>query len=95
MSNTRTLAAIAAVLIAATLVVGVTFAAAPSAFAWKKGGHDTYKKGGQDNGNGNGNTITIQKNKQYGKQSGHDNTFEQEATNLICTHPNEPCLETD
>jgi hypothetical protein len=77
MNSTRALA-IVAVLTAATLVIGVTFAATPSAFA-----------------KGDGNTVTIQKNKQKGSQSGFDNDFEQEATNLICTHPDATCLSTD
>jgi hypothetical protein len=79
-----------------------------SAFAWKqdsyknKKGDDSYKnKKGQDSyskktrqgyGNGNGNTVTNQIISQNGKQSGHDNSFEQTATNLICTHPDSTCL---
>jgi hypothetical protein len=121
MNNTKTLA-IVAVLTAATLVVGLTVAAAtPSAFAggnkerqdkymkgeqdgykkvkqdsykkntYKKGGENTYKKGIQTNGNdgakANGNTLTVQAAKQHGIVSGFDNTAEQEAQNLICTHP--------
>jgi hypothetical protein len=81
MNNTKTLA-IVAVLTAATLVLGVTFAAAPSAFAAKR-----------DNGKGDGNTVTEQENKQKGIQSGWDNIFEQDATNLICTHPESPCID--
>ncbi len=76
MNNTRNLT-IAAILIAATLVVGVTFAATTqSAFAARKGDR-----------NENGNTITEQKCKQYGIVSGFDNTAEQECQNVICTHP--------
>jgi len=78
MNNTKTKTlAIVAVLTAATLVVGVTFAAtsAQSAFA-----------GGRE-GNENGNTITIQACKQKAYQSGWDNTQEQECGNTICTHP--------
>jgi hypothetical protein len=76
MNNTKSLA-IVAVLIAATLVVGVTFAATTqSAFASRKG-----------NGNDNGNTITEQKCKQYGTVSGWDNALDQECGNTICTHP--------
>jgi hypothetical protein len=44
-------------------------------------------------GNGNGNTVTVQANKQKGSQSGWDNTQEQEASNLICTHPSALCIE--
>jgi hypothetical protein len=105
MNNTKTLA-IVAVLTAATLVVGLTIAAAtPSAFAgghkerqdkYMKGEQDGYKKGkhanGKYNGGDNGNTVTIQAAKQNGKVSGHDNTLEQEAQNLICTHPSSTCV---
>ena len=105
MNNTKTLA-IVAVLTAATLVVGVTVAAAtPSAFAggnkerqdkYMKGEQDGYKKGkhanGKYNGGDNGNTVTIQAAKQNGKVSGHDNTLEQEAQNVICTHPSSNCV---
>jgi ABC-type antimicrobial peptide transport system permease subunit len=86
-TRTRTTLAIAAIFIAATLVVGVTFAATThSAFAYfpKK---DDKKDKERDGGNGNGNTVTIQANKQKASQSGWDNTQEQEAQNTICTHP--------
>jgi hypothetical protein len=60
--KTRTLA-IVAVLTAATLVVGVTFAAAThSAFAYFPKKDD--KKDKKDGGNDNGNTVTAQVNKQ-------------------------------
>jgi hypothetical protein len=80
MNNTKTLA-IAAILIAGTLVVGGTLAAtsATSAFAYQK-------KRGQDDSK-NGNTVTIQACKQRGSVSGHDNTLGQECGNTICTHP--------
>jgi hypothetical protein len=118
MNNTKTIA-IVAVLTAATLVVGLTVAAAtPSAFAggykerhdkYMKGGQDGYKKekqdsykkniykkgkqtNGNDGANANGNTVTVQTNAQKGKVSGHDNTLEQEAQNLICTHPSSTCV---
>jgi hypothetical protein len=81
MNNTKTLAAIAAIFIAATLVVGGTFAAitgTQSALAYQK------KKGGDEK---NGNTVTIQKCKQDGTGSGFDNDLEQECGNTICTHP--------
>jgi hypothetical protein len=81
MNNTKTLAAIAAIFIAATLVVGGTFAAitgTQSALAYQK------KKGGDEK---NGNTVTIQKCKQDETASGFDNTGEQECGNTICTHP--------
>jgi hypothetical protein len=98
MNNTKTLAIVA--VLTAALVVGGTSAAmttAHSAFAWKKGGQDgykknTYKKGGENTckkgrqANGsyeNGNTVTIQASKQNGQVSGHDNTLEQEARNLV------------
>jgi hypothetical protein len=128
MNNKKTIA-IVAVLTAATLVVGLTVAAAtPSAFAgghkerqdkymkgeqdgykkvkqdsykkntYKKGGENTYKKGKQTNGNDgangneNGNTVTVQAAKQHGIVSGFDNTAEQEAQNVICTHPSSTCV---
>jgi hypothetical protein len=85
MSNTKILT-IVAVLSAATLVVGVTFAAtsANSAFA--------YKRGDKERDNDNGNTITalIAKNKGYA--SGFDTSVEQEASNVICTHPSDECV---
>jgi hypothetical protein len=84
MNNTRTLA-IVAVLTAATLVVGVTFAATHSAFAYFPKKDDKRDK--KDGGNDNGNTVTIQANKQKAYQSGFDNDQEQEAENTICTHP--------
>jgi hypothetical protein len=88
MNNTKTLAAIAAILIAATLVVGGTFAAT-SAFAYIKKGPQDNKKEARDNGsgNGNGNTITVEKCKNKGSASGFDTTLDQECENLICTHP--------
>jgi hypothetical protein len=98
MNNTRTLA-IVALLTAATLVIEVTFAATtttPSAFAAKKGDHGKDKKQdpkGKDNGSNDGNTVTTQVNKQKGSQSGHDNSFEQSATNVICTHPENQVMD--
>ena len=84
MNNTKSLA-IVAVLIAATLVVGVTFAAttptASAAYGHKKGDKKDDKR------DANGNTITAQINKQKASVSGWDNTLEQEAQNVICTHP--------
>jgi hypothetical protein len=77
MNNTTTLA-IAAVLMAATLVVGGTLGATTSVFAYQKKG---------ESGSKNGNTVTIQKCKQDAKQSGFDNNQAQECENLICTHP--------
>src|SRR5512133_3233438 len=87
MNNTRTIA-IVAVFMAATLVVGGTFAAT-SAFAYVKKGPQDNKKGTRDNGSGNrnGNTITIEKCKNKGSASGFDTTVNQECENLICTHP--------
>jgi hypothetical protein len=82
MNNTRTLG-IAAILIAATLVVGVTFAATTqSAFASSKG-----------DGNENGNTITSLKCQNKGSASGFDTAVDQECENLICTHPSTACTE--
>jgi hypothetical protein len=95
MNNTRTLAAIAAIsIIAATLVVGGTFAALTtpqSALAYQK------KKVEGDKNSKNGNTITIQKCKQDGTASGFDNDLEQECGNTICTHPgnNASCVNEE
>jgi hypothetical protein len=78
MNNTR--AIVAVVLTAATLVVGLTAAAAtmtPSAFAGGKKGNE----------NDNGNTVTILKCKNKGSSSGWDTTTNQECENTICTHP--------
>jgi hypothetical protein len=75
MNNTKKTLAIVAVLTAATLVVGLTVAAATqSAFAGREG-------------NRNGNTITILKAQNKGFASGFDTSVNQEAENLICTHP--------
>jgi hypothetical protein len=79
MNNTRTLT-IAAIFMAATLVVGGTLAAT-TAFAYQK-------KRGQDDTK-NGNTVTVQASKQKGSVSGFDNDLDQEALNVICTHPGE------
>jgi hypothetical protein len=90
MNNTKTRAlAIVTVLIAATLVVGMTFAVTAtttqSAFAYQ------MKGAGQDDGSNNGNTLTPQTGRQYGIVSGFDNSFNQELKNLICTHPSATC----
>jgi ABC-type antimicrobial peptide transport system permease subunit len=80
MNNIRTVSAIAAVFIAATLVVSgtsATITTTHSAFAWKKDGQDkymkggegSYKKGGEQEGSKNGNTNTIQVLKQNAKAS--------------------------
>jgi hypothetical protein len=103
MNNTKTSLAIVAVLMAATLVVGVTFAAtaahSASAYVKKKPGQDDKKDkardGGDDkardggNGNQNGNTVTVLKADNKGSASGFDTSVNQEADNLICTHPGE------
>ena len=89
MNNTKTTTlAVAAIFIAATLVVGGTFAAT-SAFAYMKKGPQDNKKGTRDNGSDsrNGNTITVEKCKNKGSASGFDTTVNQECENLICTHP--------
>ncbi len=70
---------IVAVLTAATLVIAVTLATTTPSVFAK---HD-------------GNTVTVQKNKQKAIQSGFDNSFDQDATNSICTHPFSLCLNTD
>ena len=84
MNNTKTLTAIAAILIAATLVVGGTLAST-TAFAYQQ------KKGGSQENSKNANTVTIEKCKQRGSVSGFDNTAEQECQNVICTHPRQQC----
>jgi hypothetical protein len=94
MNNTRTLSAISAILIAATLVVGGTFAAlttTQTALAYQK------KKVEGDKNSKNGNTITEQKCKQAATESGFDNTEEQECGNTICTHPgsNATCVNEE
>src|SRR5204863_8145120 len=85
--------AIAAILMAATLIVGGTFSAttAQSAFAYQK-----KKVGGtQDRGSKNGNTVTIEECKNRGSASGFDTATDQECENLICTHPgnNATCVQ--
>jgi hypothetical protein len=97
MNNTKTLA-IVAVLMAATLVVGVTFAAtaahSASAYLKKKPGQDDKKDNkARDGGSGNenGNTVTILKADNKGHASGFDTDVNQEAENLICTHPSSAC----
>jgi hypothetical protein len=76
MNNIRTVSAIAAILMAATLVVGGTSATITttthSAFAWKKDGQDKYMKGGQD-GYKKDNKITYPKQDKKDRQdSGND-----------------------
>ena len=84
-TKTKTLA-IVAVLTAATLVVGLTFAetthSASAAY-----GKDDKKDKARDGGNENGNTVTILKAQNKGSASGWDTSVDQEAENLICTHP--------
>jgi hypothetical protein len=93
----------AAILVVGLTVAAAAAAAAattPSAFAgghkerqdkYMKGEQLSYKKGkhvnGKYNGGDNDNTVTIQATTQNGKVSGRDNTLEQEAQNVICTHP--------
>ena len=93
MNNTKTKnLAIVAVLMAATLVVGLTFAAATTTTATTHSAFAYQMKGaGQNYGNDNGNTLTPQTNRQYGIVSGFDNSFNQELKNLICTHPSATC----
>src|SRR4051812_37800834 len=75
MNNTkRNLAAMFAILMAATLVVGTAGSfATKTAFAASN--------------NNNGNTVTIEECKNRGSASGFDTTVDQECENLICTHP--------
>ena len=61
--------------------------------SYKKRGDDSYKKVRQSKGiYGNGNTETIQATTQNGQVRGSHNTLEQEASNVICTHPSWTCL---
>jgi hypothetical protein len=79
-TSTRTLT-ILVVLMTATLAVAVgtlAVTSAQSALAYAKKDR---------NGNNNGNTITHQITKEDGIQSGFDGSFEQETSDLICTHP--------
>ena len=61
--------------------------------SYKKDGQDKYNQGTRDNGNDsgsgnqNGNTVTILKAQNKGSSSGFDTSVDQEAENLICTHP--------
>jgi hypothetical protein len=89
MNNTKTSLAIVAVLTAATLVVGLTVAAtAHSAYAaYGKYNKKDNKARDGGNGNENGNTVTILKAQNKGSASGWDTNVDQEAENLICTHP--------
>jgi hypothetical protein len=93
MNNTRTLTAIVAIFVAATLVVGTLAATAQSTYAYFPKKDDKRDKE-KDGGNNNGNTVTAQINKQKASQSGFDNVQEQEAENVICTHPgsNSSCV---
>jgi hypothetical protein len=89
MNNTKTLAIVAVVLTAATLVVGLTVAATMTTPAFAGGktySHGKYKarNGG---GNENGNTLTALKCQNKGSASGFDTTTNQECENTICTHP--------
>jgi len=60
--------------------------------SYKKRGEDSYKKVRQSKGiYGDGNTDTIQATTQNGQVRGSHNTLEQEASNVICTHPSTPC----
>jgi hypothetical protein len=92
MNNTKTLTAIVAILMAATLVVG-TFAAVATtqtALAYQK-----KKRGGSQENSRDGNTVTLQACKQDGTESGFDNSLAQECQNVICTHPGENATCTE
>jgi hypothetical protein len=76
-TKTRTLTAIAAILMAATLVVGTAgTVTTKTAFA-------------AASNNNSGNTVTIEECKNRGSASGFDTSLDQECENLICTHPGE------
>ena len=78
--------ATAAIFIAATLVVGGTFAAS-SAFAGGKTYDGKYKARDGGGNSKNGNTITALKCQNKGSASGFDTATNQECENTICTHP--------
>jgi hypothetical protein len=86
-NNTMT-PAIVAILMIATLVVGVTLAATMTTSAFAGG----YKKGKQanvgkdNNGSNNGNTNNIEIQKQKAKASGKFSIVDQNGQNVICTH---------
>jgi hypothetical protein len=77
MNNTKSLTAITAILMAATLVAGTagTFVSIKSALAASN--------------NNSGNTVTGLGAQNRGFSSGFDSTTDQEAQNTICTHPGE------
>jgi hypothetical protein len=81
MNNTKILA-IVAVLMAATLIVGVT--ATQTALASSRGGGDE-----------DGNTVTVLIAKNKAHASGWDTRVNQEAENTICTHPHDECVSED
>jgi hypothetical protein len=89
MNNTKTSLAIVAVLTAATLVVGLTVAATAHSVYAAYGKDDKKDNKARDGGNENGNTVTVLKSKNFGSASGFDTSVNQEADNLICTHPGE------
>ena len=63
---------------------------------YMKGGENSYKKVRQSKGiYGNGNTETIQATTQNGQVRGSHNTLEQEASNVISTHPGEGVAGAD
>ena len=76
MNNTKTLSGIAAVLIAATLVVGgtsATITTTHSAFAWKKDKQDKYMKGGEEDGYKKDNKTSYPRQDGYKKKDGQAN----------------------
>jgi hypothetical protein len=94
--NNATNLAIAAILMAATLVVGATLSTATTqlttAFAYsqkKKVGGAQDNDSSRNNSNKNGNTVTTEECKNRGSASGFDTAVNQECENLICTHPND------
>lgn len=107
-TTSRYLTTIVAIFMAATLVVGIGTLATTTttnAFAYlqkKKPVHDGNNKDKTgDSWSGSrsssrsesGNTDTRQKDKQDLTQSGFDSTGEQEGKNLICTNPNDNCIQ--
>jgi hypothetical protein len=82
-NTTKSLTAIAAILMAATLVVGTAgTVTTKTAFA-------------AASNNKSGNTVTVEKCKNRGSASGFDAATNQECENLICTHlgDNATCVQ--
>jgi hypothetical protein len=88
MNNTRTLAIVAVVLTAATLVVGLTAAATMTTSAFAGGGkgygQDKYMKGGQDSYKKDGQDKYMKGTRDNGNDSGSGNQNGNTITVLKC-----------